>query len=184
MATFPVHTLDSAPAAAGEALTQAKAAFGFVPNLLGVLAAAPPAAKAYLVLTELMSATSLSPVEQQLVLLTASHENGCSYCMAAHSTVAAGLRMPEAVLFALRAGTPLPDPKLEALRAFTKTLVDRRGHAAPAEVAAFLEAGYSEQNALEVVLGLTMKTLSNYANNVAGTPVDGAFAKWQWQKKA
>ncbi len=183
MSRFNVHTLETAPAASKEHLATAKAAFGFVPNLIGVLAASPSAAQAYLVLGDLMSKTSLTAVEREVVLLAASRTNTCGYCMAAHSTVAQGAKMPEAVLSALRAGEVLPDEKLEALRRFTVALVEQRGHVDSDGVSAFLAAGYTEANVLDVVLGTTMKTLSNYTNNVAHTPVDAAFQRWNWTSK-
>jgi uncharacterized peroxidase-related enzyme len=184
MSKFHVHSVETAPAASKEHFATAKAALGFVPNLIGVLAASPSAAKAYLVLTELMSKTSLTPVEREVVLLTASRKNGCEYCMAAHSTVAHGAKMPGAVLSALRAGEVLPDAKLEALRSFTIALLEHRGHVDGAQVSAFLAPGYTEANVLDVVLGTTMKTLSNYTNNVAHTPVDAAFQRWAWTAKS
>ena len=36
--------------------------------------------------------------------------------------------------------------------------------------------------ALEVVLGVAMKTLSNYANHLLDTPTDAAFADERWQR--
>jgi AhpD family alkylhydroperoxidase len=109
---FVVHTTETAPPASREDLETAEKLFGFVPNLLGVLAAAAIALEAYIILTKLLEDASLSPVEQQVVMLAGSHEYGCGYCMAAHSTVAVGLGLPALVLAALRGGTVLPDKKL------------------------------------------------------------------------
>jgi alkylhydroperoxidase family enzyme len=76
----------------------AERAFGFVPNLLGVLAEAPIALKGYIDLTELLGKSSLNAVEQQVMMLAVSYENSCGYCMAAHSTVAGMIAMPENIL--------------------------------------------------------------------------------------
>ncbi|MFI7115892.1 carboxymuconolactone decarboxylase family protein [Amycolatopsis sp. NPDC049868] len=38
------------------------------------------------------------------------------------------------------------------------------------EVEEFLAAGYTERNVLDVILGVGMKTLSNYTNHIAHTP--------------
>lgn len=184
MSHFPVHTIEGAPEESKDLLAKAKAAFGFVPNLIGVLAASPSAAEAYLVLTDLMAKTSLTPIEQQVVLIAASRSNGCGYCVAAHSTVAAGVRTPHEVLSAVRSGAPIGDAKLDALRNFTVALIERRGHVDAAELEAFLRAGYTQAQVLDVVLGTTMKTLSNFTNNVAHTPVDAAFGRWKWDPTA
>ncbi|MHC4838288.1 MAG: carboxymuconolactone decarboxylase family protein [Planctomycetota bacterium] len=103
--------------------------------------------------------------------------------MAAHSTVAAGKGMPEDVLDALRAGTPIADAKLEALRVFTEAMVRERGEVAGAPLQAFLEAGYAPAQALEVVTGVAMKTISNYVNHFAETPLDAPFAGRKWEKQ-
>ena len=51
-------------------------------------------------------------------------------------------------------------------------------------MAAFLNAGYTRTQVLEVVLGVGVKTLSNYTNHIADTPLDAAFAKAAWSKTA
>jgi AhpD family alkylhydroperoxidase len=89
MTRFEIHSIDSAPQGARPTLEAAKERFGFLPNLLGEFAAAPPALEAYVTLNGLLEKTSLSPVEQQLVLLAVSVANGCDYCVAAHT---AGLK--------------------------------------------------------------------------------------------
>ena len=138
---FVVHTTETAPPASREDLETAEKLFGFIPNLLGVLAAAPIALEAYIILTKLLGDASLSPVEQQVVMLAGSHENGCGYCMAAHSTVAGAVGMPALILEALRGGTVLPDKKLEALRSFVIEVVRSRGRVSDERLEEFLAAG-------------------------------------------
>jgi AhpD family alkylhydroperoxidase len=151
---------------------------GFVPNLLGVMAEAPPLLEAYLTLTGILEKTSLTPAERQLVLLTVSRTNDCHYCIPAHIFLAekAGLA-PEAIA-AIRDGRTIGDPRLEALRRLTEGLVQGRGRVAPEEVGAFLAAGFSRAQVLEVVLGVGLKTLSNYTNHLAETPIDAPFQKY------
>jgi AhpD family alkylhydroperoxidase len=177
---FVVHTPESASPEAREALKSAQKAYGFVPNLLGVMAEAPIALKAYMDLTDLLGEASLNAVEQQGTMLAASYENACAYCMAAHSTVARMSAMPEPILTALRSGGNLPDPKLEALRSFVVDVVRSRGRVSDKRIEEFLSAEYSRQNVLEVVFAVAMKTLSNYVNHMAETPVDTQFMPQIW----
>jgi uncharacterized peroxidase-related enzyme len=177
---FVVHTPETASPEAREALTTAQRAFGFIPNLLGVMAEAPIALKAYMDLTALLGKASLTAVEQQVMMLAASYENACGYCMAAHSTIAGTIAMPEAVLTALRSGSNLPDPKLEALRSFVVDVVRSRGRVSDQRIEEFLHAGYRRQNVLEVVFAVAMKTLSNYTNHMTETPVDAQFKPQAW----
>jgi uncharacterized peroxidase-related enzyme len=175
MTTFTIHTAATAPDAAKPLLAGVQSKFGFVPNLMGTLADAPSVLKAMLDLGAAVSATSLTPAEQQLVMITTSRLNGCSYCVAAHSTMSHMAKLPEGVIAAARTGTPLTDAKLEALRQFAEAVVKTQGWAPEAAVAKFLAAGYTKANVLEVVLAVTYKVLTNYVNHIADTPLDAAF---------
>jgi uncharacterized peroxidase-related enzyme len=181
---FKVHALETAPEGAKDVLASARKAYGFLPNLLAVMAEAPALLQAYRALVDLFDETSLTPSERQVVLLTTSYENGCEYCVAAHSVIAGMQRVPEDVVQAVRRGKPIADRKLEALRRFTTAVVTSRGRPSEAETAEFLNAGYANAQILEVVLGVGVKTLSNYTNSIADTPLDQAFAKAAWSSAA
>lgn len=177
--SLQVHTPETAPEGSRPILDGAESKMGFVPNLFGVFAGSPAALEGYTTLSGIFDKTSFSPTERQVVLLTVSFENSCDYCMAAHSTIADGQRVSGDVVEALRAGTALEDSKLEALRTFTAAVVRERGFANDA-VPAFLEAGYTQAHVLEVILGVAMKTVSNYTNHLAQTPLDEAFSRRAW----
>ncbi|MFP3939936.1 MAG: carboxymuconolactone decarboxylase family protein [Thermoanaerobaculia bacterium] len=180
MSDFPIHTVDSAPEGSRETLEQAKQTFGMVPNLLGVLANAPAAAQAYTQVAGILEESSFSPEELQTILLAVSVENECHYCVAAHSALAAQAGLPEEAIEDLRNGEPLEDDRLEALRRFAEALVRERGWVGDDALQAFLDAGYSRQQVLETVTAAALKTLSNYVNHLAETPVDGPFERWTW----
>lgn len=179
---FQVHDTQSAPAASRETLQKVEKKYGFLPQLMGVLSESPTALKAYATVSEIFEGSSLTPVEKQVVLLSVSFVNECDYCMSAHSTLAGMVNMPQDVLEALRTGEPISDSKLEALRRFTTRVVEGRGWLDDAEVKAFLNTGYSRENVLEVLVGVTQKTLSNYTNHIAETPLDDAFANQKWTR--
>jgi uncharacterized peroxidase-related enzyme len=180
MSDFTLHAADTASESGREALGRAEKGFGFAPNLIRILADAPPAAHAYLDLGARFGATSLTPGEQQVVLLTTSFENGCDYCMAAHSMVAGMVGLDADTLAALRDGSDLPDARLDALRTFTRTVVRDRGRVSSDDLRGFLGAGFTRANVLEVLTGVAMKTLSNYTNHLAETPLDAAFEAQRW----
>ena len=179
---FIVHSTQTASEESARQLEDIGGYFGFVPNLLGVMAESPQLLKAYLQLGQLFSQTSLSPVEQQVVLLQTSYTNDCTYCVAAHTTIAAGQNLPEDVVDAIREDREIGDPRLEALRRFTVAVVKSRGWPDQQSVDDLMAAGYSNQNVLEIVLGVGMKTLSNYTNHMAATPLDPAFEKAVWAR--
>jgi hypothetical protein len=47
----------------------------------------------------------------------------------------------------------------------------------------FLAAGYQPHHALEVLVGVALKTLSNYTNHLSKPPLDAAFAGRAWKPK-
>lgn len=180
--TIPVHSIESAPSGSRSDLLEVQSQLGFVPNLMGVMANSPAFLKAYRSVATLFDSTSLSPTERQIVLLTVSALNSCDYCMAAHTVIAGMQKVDAQIVEALRKGTPLIDDRLEALRLFAADVVERRGWPSEESTNRFLAAGYDRTQMLEVVLGVGLKTLSNYANHLAGTPLDGAFAKAAWTR--
>lgn len=184
MSDFIIHTIESAPEESRPILEKFMGMLGFVPNLFGVMAEAPAMLEAYTTLSGILDKSSLDTIERQVVLLTASRLNGCEYCVGAHSALAGFLGVPEDVVGAVRAGEPIAKPRLQALAAFTESLVANRGWAPEADVAAFLGAGWSRREALEVILGVGMKTLSNYVNHIAKTPLDDQFAAHAWERPA
>ena len=182
MTNFTIHTQETAPAASKPLLDKSLKAIGFVPGLLGVLSEAPKALEAYEVLGTLFKDTSLTTIEQHVVWLTINYENDCGYCVPAHTGLAKFDAVPDDVIEALRNGTSIANPKLEALRTFTVQVVQKRGWVTEDDVKAFLDAGYTQQQILEVILGLAQKVISNYTNHVAKTPVDAVFKKYAWRK--
>ncbi|MGZ8184378.1 MAG: carboxymuconolactone decarboxylase family protein [Methylobacter sp.] len=183
MSQFHIHSISTAPAAAQPLLEGSLKKYGFVPNLHGGLAESPAALQAYIELTALFDKTLLSPTERQVVLLAASVENHYTYCVAAHSMNAKQMvKVDAANVEALRKQQSLPDPKLDALAAFTRAVVKQRGRVCGKTLDNFITAGYSRAQVLEVVLGVAFKTLSNYTNHLIDTPLDSAFQAESWEE--
>jgi len=111
-------------------------------------------------------------------------ENACHYCVPAHTGIAKNMGVDDAITEALRNNTLLPNARLEALRDFTLSVVRDRGNVDESKVQAFLDAGFSKRNILEVILGYSQKVMSNYTNHLADTPVDKPFQKFTWQQAA
>ncbi len=180
MTDFTIHTVDTAPDAAKPMLEESQKSFGFIPNLHAVFAESPESLEAYKALTDIFSRTSLSKVEQNVVWLTINYEHNCHYCVPAHTMIAKGAGVPDAEIENLREGKPLNDPKLQVLREFTRTMVEKRGQVSDADVETFLAAGFTKRNVLDVVVGMAHKVMSNYTNHFAHTEVDAPFAQFAW----
>lgn len=181
MSEFRIYDETNAPADAQPLLAKAKANYGMVPNLLGSLAEAPAALEGYMTLSGIFAKSTLSTEEKHVVLLAIAEENQCTYCVAAHTGLAKGAGVADEIIESLRDDEAINDPKLEVLRNFTKKMVVERGFVGDEAVNAFLDAGFTKANIYEVVLGVGLKVISNYANHIAETPVDAAFAPFKWE---
>ena len=177
------QTLDNTDPDARSVLEKAKVQVGFIPNMYARMVNSPGLLTTYLDGYALFRQRSgFTPVEQEVVFLTISRENGCEYCVGAHSVLADNLsKVPTAVTDAIREGAPIPDARLAALSRFARAMVVERGLPSRAEVDGFLSAGYSERQILEIVLAIAVKTLSNYANHLFHTPLDEVFAARAWK---
>ncbi|MBF2006024.1 MAG: carboxymuconolactone decarboxylase family protein [Chlorogloeopsis fritschii C42_A2020_084] len=180
---FTIHTIETAPEDSKEALVHAQKTFGFIPNLEGIFAEAPALLKGSMTLWDLFATTSFSPIEQQVIYLTANYEHECHYCIAAHSGLAKMIGMSVNDVQALRKGTPLENPKLQALRHFTQRMIQARGWIEDSEIEEFIAAGYNKRQVLEVILGITIKIMHNYTNHIAQTPLDKEFQPYKWQNQ-
>lgn len=174
MARLTIQTIDSADDTAKPRIEAVQKANGFVPNLIGVLANSPQALAFYQEVGKLNSQNSLDPQEIEVVQITAAAHNGCDFCVAGHTKIGKlRLSMSDELLTALRARTNIDDnAKYQALAQFTMQLIDKRGQVSDEELARFKAAGYHDRNVVDVVMGVALATLCNYANNVAKTDIN------------
>ncbi len=179
---FPLFDEHSAPETARHILAKTKKEFKMIPNLERTMALAPTLLESYVTCWGLFHHASLSPVERQIVYQTANFENECNYCVPWHTLLSRQVKMSPEDIEALRTGAKLANHKHEQLRHFAQSLIHCQGKIIEADLEAFLAAGYTPQQALEVVLGIAIKTMSNYTNAIAGTPLDDVVKSYRWQK--
>jgi uncharacterized peroxidase-related enzyme len=178
---FTYYDVDNAPEESKPLMEASLKGFGMVPNLHKILAEAPATYEAYNTVFNLfMKQTTLSPIEQQVVFMTANFENNCHYCVPGHTWMMHAAKMPNDVIDALREGSQIPETKLQALHDYTKALLDNRGHIGDDKLQTFINAGYTKRQALEVLTGLASKLISNFTNALAHTEPDAAFQKYAW----
>jgi uncharacterized peroxidase-related enzyme len=181
MTRLTLRTIDDAPEAAKELLIAAEKRNGFLPNLLRILANAPVVLEAYLTVSGINTRSSLSIGEREAVQITAAATHGCGFCVAGHTAAAyKQARLDKETVEALRNLADVPDARLEAVARFTKAVIAARGRVEDDEVTAFKAAGFDEQAALEVVLGVSLATLCNFANNLGGSPLNPQLEPYHW----
>lgn len=174
-----MHTLESAPEASKEAMQWYQENFGMVPNLAQILANSPALLLSYWqTQLNLLKHGALSKQEVNIVETVVAHENRCQYCVAGHTAFGKNplFNNTDEQLGAVRSDIDFEEPKLNALRDFTLVVMKNQGRMADAKLQEFLDAGYTRTQALDVVACISAKVMSNYANQIALTPVDDAFA--------
>lgn len=157
-----------------------KAKHGFVPNLIRGLSKSTSTLKSYVELSQAFETSSFSPEEREIVLLTVSRLNECEYCTSVHSLMAEKAGLDWDTIEKIRNRESLSNPRYEALRIFTEKMTQKKGDISHDAWTAFTDAGFDQRAGLEVVMGVSLKTLTNTVNNLLTTPLDTQFEKRRW----
>lgn len=150
-------------------------AYGWVPNVIKEMGASVPALQVYLNGQQALAKGSLTPKEQQAVQLTVATFNGCHYCQAAHEWIGRNVRIAPEDLTAIRAGKNPADPALAPVVETTRLLLEKRGWLTGEDLRTAEAKGVSKARLYELVAYIGLKTISNYINHLAHTPVDAQF---------
>lgn len=177
---FADHTVETAPEAARRTLVATEKKFGYLPAAVARLAEAPQVLDGFLKLSAIFDTTSLDPVARETVIMTMATRNRCHVCVAMHTAALQRLDADPALVTALREDKPLPDERLQALRDFTLTALATTGEVPDDALAAFVAAGFTTRQALEVMLGIGAYTLSTFANRLTRAPLDEPMTPFAW----
>ncbi|KOU52775.1 alkylhydroperoxidase [Streptomyces sp. MMG1522] len=175
---FPDLTPETAPPGSRRAMEAVTERLGYRPAAIARLAASPHALDGFLKISAIFESCSLDPLSREVLIMTVATRNDCHVCVAMHTAKLTSLDADPALITALRSpGSPaLPDERLDAVRRFTLEVITSAGAVDNAALRDFLAYGYSERNALDVVLGIGAYTLSTLANRLTGAPVDAQLA--------
>lgn len=177
---FVDHTIETAPEAARRTLMATEKRFGYLPTAVARLAEAPLLLDGFLKLSAMFETTSLDPLARETLVMTMATRNGCHVCVAMHTAKLHQLDADPALVTALREDKPLPDARLQAVRDFTHTVLDTAGAVPDEALEAFTAAGFSNRQALEVVLGIGTYTMSTLANRLTRAPLDEPMTAFAW----
>ncbi|WP_328470796.1 carboxymuconolactone decarboxylase family protein [Actinoplanes sp. NBC_00393] len=177
MTTYPI---DTAPEGSRPALAALRGALGLVPNLAATMANAPSLISTFVAAFGQFGGTRFTDAERQVLLLSNAVTNRCAWAVAFHSTVALAHGAPADAVEAIRRRELPDDPRLAALSATTRALIDKRGHLDEGDVKTFTAGGFDEVQLLDVITGLAISTMANYTGNVADPPLDPPFRAQAW----
>ena len=156
---FIQHTVETAPAASRPILAANDH------KAVALLAESPEMLGGFLQASKLFESSTLYPLSREVVVMTIAVRNGCRVCIALHTGRLRQLGGAE-LISPLRHQDALPDARREALRRFTLRVLETAGEVPEEEIEEFTRAGYTNRNALEVVLGIGTYTMSTLANRL------------------
>ncbi len=181
MTGYPMHTLDTAPAEAKGSLTVLRETFGFVPGAAAVMANSPALLNSFFsAFGHFRGGGTFTPAERQVLLLSNAVANGSEWAVAFHTLEALADGVAPDAVDAVRRGELPGDPRLAALSGLTITFIEKRGHLEETDVKAFTAAGFGEEQLFEVVTGVAISAMTNYAANVARPPQEPVVAPHAW----
>ncbi len=157
------------------------AALGMVPNFLKVLANSPVALKAFLGLHEIANAGSLDAQTRERIALTLAEQNGCQYCVSAHTAIGRKTGLDNDEMDANRAGGSQDDKAAAAVR-FARALVEHKGEVTNAELEEVRNAGYSDADIVEIITHVGMNLLTNILGKASRVEID--FPRIELQRVA
>jgi uncharacterized peroxidase-related enzyme len=161
-----------APEASRPMLEAVQKQLGSTPNLFRLVANSPVALEGYLGLSAVLAKGHVPAATRERIALAIAEINGCSYCLSAHTYLGKNLaKLDDAEIAANRSGAS-NDPKADAAVKFAAKVARERGHVSEDDLRAVKMAGYTDAQAIEIVLHVALNTWTNYINEVAKTDVD------------
>jgi AhpD family alkylhydroperoxidase len=167
--SFPRFDETTAPTEVRDSLLRTKSAVGGIPAPLARYASSPRMMLSALSGLESFEKGSLEPLEREVVAMTMGRHNGCKLCINHHRHLLRVQKTPSELIEGLERGTPLSSPRLEALRNFVLASLEHHGDVPQAVWTDFREAGYSHAQALDVMLGISVYTLTTFTNRLTET---------------
>jgi len=175
MTILKMHTLASAPSASRPLLQSSIDGFGWIPWQSAYMAESPALLSSYQFAHDAFSQCSLNEEERAIVWFTTGSINQCNYTVQAHHWIAQNKGVASKILNLLANQPEALPGKLAALYIFTRQVVLAQGQVPLKAVEEVLAAGYNQQNILDVILGVSQKTMSTLLNSIAHTRVEPQF---------
>jgi uncharacterized peroxidase-related enzyme len=156
---------------AHDLLAAVKAKLKITPNMTRVMANSPAVLEAYLGFSGALEQGSLTAKLREQLALIVAQNNGCEYCLSAHSTLGKMAGLTESEIAGSRQAHTT-SPKDTAALAFAQEIVQNRGVVPEEALAKVRAAGFSEGDVAEIIAHVALNVFTNYFNNVAGVDID------------
>ncbi len=171
MARIQSLEIENAPEKSRGLLEAVQKKVGFAPNLYRSLAHSPSVLEGFLGFGQALGGGTLSGKLREQIALAVAGANTCDYCASAHTAIGSNLGLEADELAANLRGES-SDPATQTALQFALAVNAREGHVTDEQVQSLRDAGYSEEQVVEVFAQTIVNIFTNYFNHLAQTDID------------
>jgi uncharacterized peroxidase-related enzyme len=171
MSRLPVIQTEAADRRGRELLEAVQAKLKITPNMTRVMANSPAVLEGYLGLSGALAAGSLPPQLRERIALAVGEQNGCQYCVSAHTAIGKLTGLADKEIEEAREARSQSAKDQMALE-FTRILVAKHGRMTDADFERLQKAGFSAGEIAEIIAHTALNIFTNYFNTAADVDVD------------
>jgi uncharacterized peroxidase-related enzyme len=171
MSRVPLIDRATADGERRQLLDQIQSAFGATPAMFRAVANSPAALKSMWGSFGALGSGTISAKLGEQIAVAIADRNDCEYCLAAHSMLGRKAGATAAEMSAAQQGES-SDPQTAAALRFALKVVDRRAQLDDADVQALRNAGFSDEQVVEILAHVALNLFTNYVNVAFAVPLD------------
>ncbi|ANK75576.1 MULTISPECIES: peroxidase-related enzyme [Ensifer] len=161
----------SATGASAELLGEIRSAFGVAPNMFRAVANSPAALASMWGSFGALGKGRLGAKLGEQIAVAVADRNDCHYCLAAHTALGRKAGATAEEMTAAQHGKSA-DPKTAAALTFAQKLVEARGQVSDVDVRTLRDAGFDDEDVVEIIAHVALNLFTNYINVALAVPVD------------
>ena len=181
MSRLPIIQTEVADREARDLLEAVRAKLKITPNMTRVMANSPAVLEGYLAFSGALARGSLAPKLREQIALAVGEQNGCQYCVSAHTAIGKLTGLAEEEIEEAREGRA-HSAKDQAALEFTRVLIAHHGRVPEADFERIRQAGFGAGEIAEIIAHTALNIFTNYFN--MATDVDVDFPKVAMRKAA
>jgi uncharacterized peroxidase-related enzyme len=152
-------------------LDQIQGAFGVTPNMFRAVANSPAALKSMWGAFGALGAGRIDSKLGEQIAVAIADRNACNYCLAAHTALGRKAGVSSEEMTAAQAGHS-NDPRTAAALVFALKVVETRAQVSSDDVASLRNAGFDDEQIVEIMAHVALNLFTNYVNVAFDVPVD------------
>ena len=152
-------------------LGQIHQAFGATPNMFKAVSNSPAALQSMWAAFGALGKGTIGAKLGEQIAVAIANRNRCEYCLAAHTVLGQKAGATFSEISAAQVGESA-DPKTAAALAFALKVVEQRAQLTDADVSSLRQAGFGDEQIVEILAHVALNLFTNYINVALDVPVD------------